>query len=99
MIGNDDAMTYEMFLRKAFKANVKGGDSAHLASTDIFKAGGINDVKTGTAYAMAIYINEDDGSLDAESAEKLQDDVLAAKTKNEVVEAIKSFEKDVLHKA
>lgn len=98
MIGNDDAMTYEMFLRKAFDVKMKGGDPAHLASTDTFEAGGISDVKTSTAYAMAIYINEDDGSLDAELAEKLQDDVLAAETKNEVVEAIKSFEKDVLHK-
>ena len=69
MIGNDDAMTYEMFLRKAFDVKMKGGDPAHLASTDTFEAGGISDVKTGTAYAMAIYINEDDGSLDAELAE------------------------------
>ena len=90
-------MTYEMFLRIAFDVKVKGGDPADLASTDTFEAGEIRDVKTGTAYAMAIYMNEADGSLDVELAEKLQDDVLTAETKKEVVEAIKSFKKDVLH--
>ena len=60
-MGNDGAISYEMFVRNAFKSagieiKSKSDDPAGLANADYVNDNNLDKIKTGTAYAMCIYL-------------------------------------------
>lgn len=97
------SMTYENFVKKAFKAKIKGGDPAHLGSADIFSNCQNNDeirlteIKTAACYAMAIF--SDDILNDKPDMSKECDDMLVrlmnANNKECVYDIIEEYNKNI----
>ena len=104
------AMTYERFIRKAFKANVKGGDPAGLGAADTFETGqddnefDLAEIKTGACYAMAIFnkdILDEQHELSKQEelntkCERMLVDLMNAENKQSVYEIIVKYNKDIL---
>ena len=98
-MGNPDMnMTYEMFVRQAFKVE-RWEDPAHLATTDCFDASAIEEVKAAVGYSMAIFnlqYVEEDNSLDDYCSQALKR-VMNATEKKEIYDIIKEYNKKIRH--
>lgn len=96
------AMSYEIFVRKAFGNVGRGGDPAGLAEADIYNASynvtPLNKLKIGTGYAIAIYNSEyieTKEFRDPDDYEKMDQfiaEVLVAKNGNEIGDIIERYE-------
>lgn len=96
------ALTYEYFVRNAFGQNIdRGGDPAGLAEADIYNLSNsneyLNKLKIGTGYAISIYnhkysnLKELRDPDDYKKMNQFIDEVIAAKTGQEVVEIIRRY--------